>query len=219
MNTQFELLEQIAVAHNFAEDLEATLDRYKDCSEFINNEMKKLSKKTGLLKGWRVLLLYLIITAGMLPIFCFFVLSIEIHVEWLYPIFTAILTACVKMYYEKKKIPIEENIFNRTTQQKQKELNELSSALMVYKEQSEQIFDGFPGHVQHCLALQILHEAIRQGYAHTITDAVNFYDKQLNKLQADTSNESAKIIEDIQKADAKLGYRDDVFKKFANSIN
>lgn len=179
--------------------------------DFISSNKTSKDRKVNRFNGWRLFILFLLLNIVLIIPFSIATLFTEVPIWYGVPLASAIITIFIKLYYKKKVVPIHNDAYNRIISNTQKELDSVTNELNEYKNIYEQETDKVPGELRHQFALDILSEAIRQGYTNNLQESINFYETHLDIIERDGSEAALQILQEINESEKETDERNKVF--------
>ena len=203
-----ETLQNIATARQYCEMMDTLAERITSLKEKIENEQKKYKKKKARFKGPKILLLYVVVTfACFLPMA---VLSFLVDLKQLgafVPLISAAATIIAKIIYESRTGSVYGAMLEQVTKPLIAEMESCVETVMVNSDSYDKAVKEVPEDLRYTLALDFIHEAVRQGYRRDITDAAAFYRERLQHVYANNTSEFEELKNDIEKSRASMESR------------
>lgn len=209
-------LHKIATARQLCEKLDIIAEQLLSLTSFVEVQKKKFDRKKRLFTGKNILLAYIIVMIA-----CFLPLSVvsfifpDLKLGIFVPAIGAIVTIISKSIYTKKKVPVYTNVYEQLTIPKIKEIEHLKEEFYVYIDDYEEAVDKIPEDLRYTIALDFMHEAIRQGYVADISKAVEFYRERLAYIRSEQTDDSKKLCDDIKISEKAMKQRVEMIKKSA----
>lgn len=208
-------LHKIATARQLCEKLDIIAEQLLSLTNFVEVQEKKFNRKKRLFTGKNILLAYIIVMIA-----CFLPLSVvsfifpDLKLGIFVPIIGAVVTIISRSIYNKKKVPVYKNVYEQLTAPKIKEIEHLKEEFYFYIDDYEEAVEKIPEDLRYTIALDFMHEAIRQGYVADIGKAVEFYRERLAYIRAEQTDDSKKLCNDIKTSEKAMKQRISVIKKF-----
>ena len=208
-------LHKIATARHLCEKLDIIAEQLLSLTNFVEVQEKKFNRKKRLFTGKNILLAYIIVMIA-----CFLPLSVvsfifpDLKLGIFVPIIGAVVTIISRSIYNKKKVPVYKNVYEQLTAPKIKEIEHLKEEFYFYIDDYEEAVEKIPEDLRYTIALDFMHEAIRQGYVADIGKAVEFYRERLAYIRAEQTDDSKKLCNDIKTSEKAMKQRISVIKKF-----
>ena len=192
-------------------EIDATVKKFITDNNLIEKHRIDADKKTNRFKGIKTLILFLAVAIVLLMPFSLFAFFTDIPVwHWL-PFFALIITFIIRLYFQKKIAPIHNDACNKIISTTQESLMLTTAELNEYKEIYEHETQRVPDDLRHEFVLDILSEAIRQGYVDSLQDAVEFYREHLDVIEHDDSEAAMHIQKEILDSEKSVTERVKIF--------
>lgn len=209
-----EILYNVATARQFCENLDRNSLRVHEIREEINNDEKKFAKKEKMFEGKNFILMYLLITVLTTIPFSLITLFLKFHIEIFLPIFGLTVTLLIEKHYKKKKLPSITKVHKQAIKNKEKSIDDLISLLYADCENYELVLYDIPEDLRYPLALDFIHESIRQDHVFVLEDAFVYFRNHLEKIKKNDTKEAEKLIKEVEEALKIKKIREEIIEQY-----
>lgn len=191
--------------------IDSAVKKYLINNRFIEENNKIKEERVKALSGFRLIILYVLAMIAVATPILIISIFTNAYILLSIPALAFLLTISCRTYYQKKLVPIHENAYEKIVTLAKEDVCSAIDELTKYKGSYESDTSRIPDRLRHEIALNILHEAIRQGYASDLNEAITFYKKHLAAVEKDKSDAALQIINEIETSEKKIDERIKVF--------